>query len=61
MADFNTATVVAERRGNNDTNDEAEYNNEEDVLPVTDAPFGVRQWDERCFAEFNTATVVATH
>ncbi len=61
MADFNTATVVVERRGKNDTKDEAEYNDEEDVLPVTDAPFGVRQRGKRRLAEFNTATVVAAH
>ena len=61
MADFNTATVVAERRGKNDTWDEAEYNDEEDVLPVTDTPFGVRQRDKKRLAEFNTATVVAAH
>jgi hypothetical protein len=40
---------------------EAEYNDEEDVLPVTDAPFGVRQRYKRRLAEFNTATVVAVH
>jgi hypothetical protein len=61
LADFNTATVVAERRGKNDTKDEAEYNDKEDVLPVTHAPFGVRQRDKRRLAEFNTATVVAAH
>ncbi len=61
MADFNTATVIAERRGKNDTEDEAEYDDEEDVLPVTDAPFGVRQRDKRSLAEFNTATVVVVH
>ncbi len=61
LADFNTATVVVERRGKNDPKDETEYNDEEDVLPVTDAPFGVRQRDERRLAEFNTATVVAVH
>jgi hypothetical protein len=42
LADFNTATVVAERRGKNDTKDEAEYDDKEDILPVTDVPFGVR-------------------
>jgi hypothetical protein len=61
LADFNTATVIAERRGKNDTEDEAEYDDEEDVLPVTDAPFGVRQRDKRSLAEFNTATVVVVH
>jgi hypothetical protein len=65
LADFNTATntatVIAERRGKIDTKDEAEYNDREDVLPVTDAPFGVKQRDERHLAEFNTATVVAAH
>jgi hypothetical protein len=50
-----------ERRGMNDAWDEAEYDDEEDVLPVTDAPFGVRQWDKRCLAEFNTGTVVGVH
>jgi hypothetical protein len=61
LADFNTATVIAERMGKNDTWDEAEYNDKEDVLPVTDAPFGVRQRDKRRLAEFNTATVVVAH
>jgi hypothetical protein len=50
-----------ERRGKNDAWDEAEYDDKEDVLPVTDAPFGVRQWDKRHLAEFNTGTVVAAH
>ncbi len=50
-----------ERRGKNDAWDEAEYDDKEDVLPVTDAPFGVRQWDKRRLAEFNTGTVVAAH
>jgi hypothetical protein len=61
LADFNTATVVAGRRGKNDTWDEAEYDDKEDVLPVTDAPYGVRQQDNRRLAEFNTATVVVAH
>jgi hypothetical protein len=61
LADFNTATVVVERRGKNETKDEAEYDDEEDVFPVTDAPFGVRQRDKRRLAEFNTATIVAGH
>jgi hypothetical protein len=30
-----------ERRGKNDTKDEAEYDDKDNVLPVTDAPFGV--------------------
>jgi hypothetical protein len=42
LAEFNTATGVAERRGKIDIKDEAEYDDEEDVLPVTDAPFGVK-------------------
>ncbi len=50
-----------ERSGKNDAWDEAEYDDKEDVLPVTDAPFGVRQWDKRCLVEFNTGTVVAAH
>ncbi len=61
MAEFNTATVVAKRRGKIDTKDEAKYDDEEDVLPVTDAPFGVKQREQRRLAEFNTATVVAAH
>jgi hypothetical protein len=50
-----------ERRGKSDAWDEAEYDDKDDVLLVTDAPFGVRQRDARCLAEFNTATVVAAH
>jgi hypothetical protein len=61
LAEFNRATVVAERRGKIDTKDEAEYDDKEDVLPVTDATFGVIQQDKRRVAEFNTATVVAVH
>jgi hypothetical protein len=57
-ADYNDKV---ERRGKNDTKDEAEYDDEDDVLPVTDAPFGVTQWDARHLAEFNTATAVAVH
>ncbi len=49
------------RRGKSDAWDEAEYDDEDDVLPVTDAPFGVRQWDARRLAEFNTAAGVAAH
>jgi hypothetical protein len=53
---------AAEKSGGKiDTKDKAEYNDEEDVLPVTNAPFGVRQREERCLAEFNTATAVALH
>jgi hypothetical protein len=61
LAEFNSATVVAERRGKIDTENEAEYNDKEGVLPVTDALFGVKQQDDRRSAEFNTATVVAVH
>jgi hypothetical protein len=46
-----------EGRGRGDAWDEAGYDGEEDVLPVTDAPFGVMQRDARCLAEFNTAAV----
>ena len=41
--------------------DEAEYDDKDDVLPVTDAPFGVTQQDARHLAEFNTAATVAAH
>ncbi len=50
-----------ERRGKSDAWDEAEYDDKDDFLPVTDAPFGVRQRDARRLAEFNTATVVLVH
>ncbi len=50
-----------ERRGKNDPKDEAEYDDKDDVLPVTDAPFGVTQRDARHLAEFNTAAAVAVH
>jgi hypothetical protein len=50
-----------ERKGKNDAWNEVEYDDKEDVLPVTDAPFGVRRWEERRLAEFNTGTVVAAH
>ncbi len=61
LAEFNTATVVVERRGKIDTKDVAKYDDEEDVLPVTNAPFGVKQREDRRLVEFNTATVVAAH
>jgi hypothetical protein len=38
-----TKYKAAEKRsGKIDTEDDAEYNDKEDVLPVTDAPFGVK-------------------
>jgi hypothetical protein len=49
------------RRGKSDAWDEAEYDDEDDVLPVTDAPFGVRQRNARRLAEFNTAAVVVAY
>ncbi len=64
--------TAKKRRGKLDTNDDAKYNAAEkrwdkidtedgNVLPVTDAPFGEKQWEERWLAVFNTATVVAVH
>jgi hypothetical protein len=50
-----------EGRGRGDAWDEAEYDDKDDVLPVTDAPFGVTQQDARHLAEFNTAAAVAVH
>jgi hypothetical protein len=50
-----------EGRGRGDAWDEAEYDDEDDVLPVTDAPFGVTQRDVRHLAEFNTAAAVVAH
>ncbi len=41
--------------------EEAEYDDKDNVLPVTDAPFGVTQQDARRLAEFNTAAAVAVH
>jgi hypothetical protein len=49
------------RRGKSDAWDKAEYDDEDDILPVTNAPFGVRQRDARRLAEFITAAVVAAH
>jgi hypothetical protein len=53
--------AAEKRSGKIDTKDEAEYDDKKDVLPVTDAPFGVKQREERCLAEFNMATVLAAH
>jgi hypothetical protein len=50
--------AAQKRRGIIDTKDDAKYNDEEDVLPVTDVPFGEKQWEERRLAAFNTATVI---
>jgi hypothetical protein len=50
-----------EGSGKVDAWDEAEYDDEDDVLLVTDAPFGVTQRDARRLAEFNTAAAVAAH
>jgi hypothetical protein len=64
QSDTNDGTkykAVEKRRGKIDTKDDAKYNDEEDVLPVTDAPFGEKQWEERRLAAFNTATVVVVH
>ncbi len=44
-----------------DTKDDAKYHDKEDVLPVTDVPFGEKQQEERRLAVFNTATVIAVH
>ncbi len=57
-ADFNDDE---EGRGEGDALDEAKYDDEDNVLPVTDAPFGVTQRDARRLAEFNTAAAVAAH
>ncbi len=53
--------AAAKSRGRIDTEDDAKYNDEEDVLPVTDAPFGMKQHEQRRLAAFNTATVIAAH
>jgi hypothetical protein len=50
-----------EERGKGDAWDEAEYDDEDNVLPITDAPFEVTQPDGRHLAEFNTAAAVAAH
>jgi hypothetical protein len=50
-----------EGRGKGDAWDEAEYDDKDDVLPVTDAPFGVTQQDARHLAEFNTSAAVVAH
>jgi hypothetical protein len=50
-----------EGRGEGDALDEAEYDDEDDVLPVTDAPFGMTQQDARRLVEFNTAAAVVAH
>ena len=51
--------AAEKRSGKIDTKDDATYDDEEDVLPVTDVPFGVKQREGRRLAEFNTATVIA--
>jgi hypothetical protein len=53
--------AVERRRGKIDTKDDAKYDDKENVLPVTDAPFGEKQREEGRLAVFNTATVVAAH
>jgi hypothetical protein len=50
-----------EGSGKGDAWDEAEYDDEDNVLPVTDVPFGLMQRDARCLAEFNTTAAVAAH
>jgi hypothetical protein len=50
--------AVEKRSDKIDTKDDAKYDDKEDVLPVTDAPFGEKQ---RWLAAFNTATVIAAH
>ncbi len=57
-ADYNNDE---EGRGKGDAWDEAEYDDEDNVLPVTDAPFEVMQRDARRLADFNTAAAVAAH
>jgi hypothetical protein len=53
--------AAKKRREKIRTKDDAKYNDKDDVLPVTDAPFGEKQQEERQLAAFNTATVVAAH
>jgi hypothetical protein len=54
-----TGYEAAEKRSaNTDTKDDAKYDDKEDVLPVTDVPFGMKQRGERRLADFNTARVI---
>jgi hypothetical protein len=57
-AKYNSAK---KRKDKIDTEDDTKYNDKENVLPVTDAPFGEKQREQRSLATFNTATVIATH
>ncbi len=53
---------AAEKRSDKiDTKDDAKYDDKEDVLTVTDAPFGDKQQEETRMAAFNTATVIVVH
>jgi hypothetical protein len=51
----------AKRWGKSDTEDDAEYNNEEDFLPLTDAPMGEQQREQRRLAALDTATAIEVH
>jgi hypothetical protein len=44
---------VEKRRGKIDTKDDVKYDDEENVLPVMDAPFGEKQREERWLAVFS--------
>jgi hypothetical protein len=53
--------AAVKSRGRIDNEDDTKYDDGEDVLPVTDAPFGMTQREQRWSAVFNTATVIAAH
>ncbi len=56
---MDTGYEAAEKgSANTDTKDDAEYNDEEDDLPIGGVPFGMKQQGERRLADFNTATVM---
>ncbi len=49
------------RRGKSDTKDDTKYDDEEDVLPLTDAALGGLQQEQRRLAAVNTATISEAH
>jgi hypothetical protein len=50
--------AAKKRRGKLDTADEAKYDDEEDVLPLTDAALGEKHREQRTF---NTAAIIEAH
>jgi hypothetical protein len=57
----NKNNATKRRRGKLDTVEDAKYNEEEDVVPLTDVTLGKEQREQRRLAAFDTAAVIEAH